>query len=97
MSNNNNTRYKENRELRDREIQTQTQGYVSRFEPLLYVPAFIQKDFHYVHTESSIKGRPLRNYNSTPEVHNSSLKQIPLHKRWALSQSKEKDYKLVIQ
>ena len=28
--------------------QTQTQGYVSRFEPLLYVPAFTQKNFHYV-------------------------------------------------
>ena len=22
--------------------------YVSRFEPLLYVPAFTQKDFHYI-------------------------------------------------
>ena len=40
---------------RERELekvdQTQTQRYVSRFEPLLYVPAFTQKDFHYiVHT-----------------------------------------------
>ena len=25
--------------------QTQTPRFVSRFEPLLYVPAFIQKDF----------------------------------------------------
>ena len=30
--------------------QTKTLRYVSRFEPLLYVPAFTQKDFHYVHT-----------------------------------------------
>ena len=30
-------------------IQTQTQGYVSRFEPLLNIPAFTQKDFPYVH------------------------------------------------
>ena len=31
--------------------QTQTPRYVSTFEPLLYVPAFTQKDFHYiVHT-----------------------------------------------
>ena len=31
--------------------QTQTPRYVSRFELLLYVPAFTQKDFHYlVHT-----------------------------------------------
>ena len=30
--------------------QTQTPRYVSRFEPLLYVyvPAFTQKDFHYI-------------------------------------------------
>jgi len=47
MSNNNNARYK--REFRDRVIQPQTQGYVTRFEPPLYVPAFIQKDCHYVH------------------------------------------------
>jgi len=31
--------------------QSLTTKYVSRFEPLLYVPAFTQKDFHYiVHT-----------------------------------------------
>ena len=30
--------------------QTKTPRYVSRFEPLLYVPAFTQKDFHYIHT-----------------------------------------------
>ena len=65
--------------------QTQTQRYVSRFEPLLYVPAFTQKDFHYVHTEPSTKGPPPRNYNSTLRVHNSTLKHKPLHKRWALS------------
>ena len=38
MNNKNNARYIK-REL-EREIQTQTPGYVSRFEPLLYVPAF---------------------------------------------------------
>ena len=53
--------------------QIQTPRYVSRFEPLLYVPAFTQKDFHYIHTEPSTKGPPPRNYNSTPGVHNSSL------------------------
>ena len=36
--------------------QTQTPRYVSRFEPLLYVPAFTQKDFHYVHTGPPTKG-----------------------------------------
>ena len=73
-----NARYK--REL-ERKIRTQIEGNVSRFEPLLYVPAFTQKDFHYVHTESSTKGPLLRNYNSTQGVHNSSLTQIPLYKR----------------
>ena len=37
--------------------------YFSRFERLLYVSAFTQKDFHYVHTGPSTKGLPLRNYN----------------------------------
>ena len=37
--------------------QSQTQRYVSRFEPLLYVPAFTQKDFHYnVHTGLPTQG-----------------------------------------
>ena len=36
--------------VRELEDQTQTPGYVSRFEPLLYVQAFTQKDFLYVHT-----------------------------------------------
>ena len=47
--------------------QTQTQRFVSRFEVLLYVPAFIQNEFHYIHTGPSTKGPPLRNYNPIPE------------------------------
>ena len=61
--------------------QTQTSRYVLRFEPLLYVPAFTQKDFHNVHIGPSIKGRPLRNYNSTSGVHNSSLQNNHLYTR----------------
>ena len=57
-------------------IQTQTRGYVSRFEPLLYVSAFTQKDFHYIHARPSTKGPLPRNYNSTLRVHNSSLNTI---------------------
>jgi len=34
-----------------------------------------QKDLHYVHAGPSTKGPPMRNYNSTLELHNSSLKQ----------------------
>ena len=36
--------------------QMQTPRYVLRFEPLLYVFAFTQKDFHYVHTGPPTKG-----------------------------------------
>jgi len=60
--------------------QTQTPRYVSRFELLLYVPAFTQKDFHYVHIGPSTKEPPPRNYNSTPGVHNS-LSNINLYTR----------------
>ena len=57
--------YKVMQDMREIELeivdQTQTTRYVSRFEPLLYVPAFTQKDFHYVHTGPSTKGPSLRN------------------------------------
>jgi len=43
---------------RERKIQMQTQRYVLRFEPLLYVPTFTQKDFQYVHTGPFSKGPP---------------------------------------
>ena len=32
--------------------QSQTPRHVSRFEPLLYVPAFTQKDFYYMSTQN---------------------------------------------
>ena len=61
--------------------QTQTSRYISRFEPLLYVPVITQKDFHYVHTGPSTKRPPLRNYNSTLGVYYSSLKHNHLYTR----------------
>jgi len=70
--------------------QTQTIRYVSRFKPLLYVSAFTQKDFHYVYTGLSIKGPPLRNYNSTLGVHYSSLKYNHLYTREIGTKSKLK-------
>ena len=44
------------KDVRERESleivdQTQTPRYILRFEPLLYVPAFTQKDFHYMSTQ----------------------------------------------
>ena len=85
------------RESWEKVDQTQIQWYVLRFEPLLYVHAFTQKDFHYVHTGPSTNGPPLRNFNSLPGVHNSSSQiQSPLHKREGTSQSQEKVYNLVI-
>ena len=75
--------------------QTQTPRYVLRFESLLYVPTFTQKDFHYVHTGPSIKGPPLRNYNSTLRVHYSSLKHNHLYTRGiGIKPKQRKDYNL---
>ena len=46
--------------------QTQTPRYVSRFEPLLYFPAFTQKDFHYiVHIGLSTQGTSTENLGNT--------------------------------
>jgi len=76
--------------------QTQTPRYVSRFEPLLYVPAFTQKNFHYIHTGIPTKGisteefaitnleytTPLSNTTtSTQETRHKAKTQLPLHKR----------------
>ena len=48
--------------------QIQTPRYVSRFELLLYVPAFTQKDFHYiVHTGLPTQG------TSTEDLGNTTL------------------------
>ena len=70
--------------------------YVSRFDPLLYVPAFTQKDFHYVHAGPPIKRTsteefaitnleyttPLSNTTtSTQEARHKAKTQSPLHKR----------------
>ena len=75
--------------------QTQTPRYVSRFELLLYIPAFTQKDLHYVHTGPSTKGRPLKNYNSTHRVHYSSFKYNHLYTRGIGTKLKQrKDYNL---
>ena len=72
--------------------QTQITRYISR---LLYVPTFTQKDFHYVYTGPSRKRLPLRNYNSTLEVHYSSLKHNHLYTRGIGTKSKQrKDYNL---
>ena len=71
------------KKLRDR-ISNETRRYVSRFEPLLNIPAFTQKDFHYVHTRPSTKGPPPRNYKYKPRVHNfnslSTATQEGIHK-----------------
>ena len=70
------------REIKLRDVdQIQTTRYVSRFEPLLYVPAFTQKDFHYIHTGPSTKGPSPRNYNSTLGVHYTSLNHNHLYTR----------------
>ena len=83
-----------------REIELSDNGsnatrYVLRFEPLLYVPAFTQKDFYYVHTGPFTKGPPLRNYNSTLGVYYSSLKHNHFYTREIGTKPKQrKDYNL---
>jgi len=58
-----NIRERESLEIVD---QTQTSRYVSRFEALLYVPAFIQKDFHYiVHTGLPTQGTSTEDLGNT--------------------------------
>ena len=69
------------------EDQTQTQGYVSRFEPSLNVPAFTQKDFHY-----SLLDLPQRDLhrvitNTNKEYTTPTL--TPLHKRVCTKQRKK--------
>jgi len=57
------------RELRDGEIQMQIQGYISRFKPPLYVPAFTQKVFNYplriFHKRTFTKELQLTNWEYT--------------------------------
>ena len=76
--------------------QTQTPRYVSRIAPLLYVPVFTQKDFHYMSTQDLLQREALlRNYNSTLGVHNSSLKYNYLYTRGIGTRLKQrKDYNL---
>ena len=63
--------------------QSQTQRYVSWLEPLLYVPAFTQKDFHYnVHTGLPTQGTSTEKFgNYKLGVLNSSLQQNNLYTR----------------
>ena len=54
--------------------QTQTPRYVSRFEPLLYVPAFTQKNFHYiVHTGLSTQGTSTEDLGNTNREYTTPL------------------------
>ena len=62
--------------------QTQTPKYVSRFELLLYVPAFTQKDFHYVHTGAPTQETSTEEFVTTKlGVHNSSLQHNHFYTR----------------
>ena len=62
--------------------QTQTPRYVSRFESLLHVPAFTQKDFHYIHTGPPTQGTSTEEFVITKlEVYNSSLQHNHLYTR----------------
>ena len=71
--------------------QSQTTRYILRFEPLLYVPAFTQKDFHYiVHTGLPTQGtstEDLGNTNreyTTPLSNNTTSTQEVRHNNYHL-------------
>jgi len=67
------TQYKREREL---EIvdQSLTTRYVSRFEPLLYVPTFTQKDFRYiVHTGLPIQETSTEDLGNTNQEYTTPL------------------------
>ena len=62
--------------MRELEIvdQTQIPRYVLRFEPLFYVPAFTQKDFHYiVHTGLPTQGTSTEDFGNTTGEYTTSL------------------------
>ena len=62
--------------------QTQTLRYVSRFQSLLYVPAFTHKDFHCVHTRPPTKGTSTEEFAITNlGVYNSCLQHNHLYTR----------------
>jgi len=62
--------------------QSQTPRYVSRFESLLYVPAFTQKDFHYISTQDLLHREPPRVFDKYKlGVHNFSLQENNLYTR----------------
>ena len=69
--------------IRERELeivdQTQTPRYVSRFEPLLYVPVFTQK----ISTISSTQGTSTEDLSNTTLEYTTPLskQQQPLYKR----------------
>ena len=84
---------------RERELeivdQSQTQRYFSRFEPLLYVPAFTQKDFHYIHTGPPIQGTSTEELQlNTWSTQLHSPIQPPLHKRQGTKSKQRKSLQL---
>jgi len=93
MNNINNARYIERVE---RKIQKQTRKYVSRFEPPLYVPAFIHEDFNYP-LRIFPKGPSPRNYSLQSGVHNfSSLAILYTRRRHQTNYKAKRKYNLVI-
>ena len=65
--------------------QSQTIRYVVRFESLLYVPAFTQKDFYYnIHTGLPTQG------TSTEDLGNTNLEYITLSQTTTTSTLEER-------
>ena len=62
-------------EFRNNEPNANTR-YVSRFEPLLYVPAFTQKDFHYIHTGPPTQGTSTEEFAITNLEYTTPLSNV---------------------
>ena len=74
MNNMNQCKAQNKRESLEMVDQSQTTRYILMFEPLLYVPAFTQKDFHYnVHTGLPIQGTSTEDLGNTNLEHTTPL------------------------
>ena len=67
-------------------------GYVLRFEPLFYVPAFTQKDFHYVHTGPPVQGTSTEEFAITNLECTTPLSNITTSTHEARHKAKNNNY-----
>jgi len=67
--------------------QTQIPRYVLRFEPLLYIPAFTQNDFHYVHIGPPTQGTSHTGITTQHLEYTTHLSTTSTQEGWAQRQT----------